>query len=499
MKVLLLEFNEINWRLLDPLIERGTLPTFAHLKAQGAWGSPQSVDLGNKLDPWITWTTVYTGKPQTEHGVCFLEQPPETIRSKRIWDMVADAGLSVGVFGSLNSWPPRPVKGFWVPGTFAKDPDTYPSRLRPIQELNLTYTRGYNYGAFRGTGGFLWKVKTAGRLAGLGLTPRSVFQVVAQLARERVNAKAAWKRVSLQPLINFDLFARLHARHQPDFATFHTNHVAHYQHLYWRAMQPELFPQEPAPDERETYGEAIEHGYRVADRILRRALRLLSPDTVLIVASSMGQQPYINQALEKGKRLLRLRSYDAFLGLLGAEDGVRIVPTMADQFNIYAATKESLLRLRDIIAGSYVDTPQQPLFHFLDRGNSLTVCLRQFNAVSDLSLCHFPVQGAVRQAHFGDLVEVFDHAKSGHHHPTGMVMIFGPGVRPGPIRRELSNLDLAPTILTLLGLGVPPDLTGRVITEALQHPTAVPGQGAEARLEPAGLAGGTGKAQSAWQ
>src|SRR6266571_2107024 len=265
MKVLLLEFNEINWRLLDPLIESGRLPTFGYLKEHGAWGSPLSVDLGDKLDPWITWTTVYTGKPQEEHGVLFLEQPPETIRAKRIWEMAAEAGLSVGVYGSLNAWPPRPVKGFWVPGTFAQDPSTYPDKLRPIQELNLKYTRGYNYGEFRAEDGLVQKAAMAARLALLGLRPKTAVGVLSHLVRERLNSKVRWKRVGFQPLINFDFFTRLYKFYHPDLATFHTNHVAHYQHLYWRAMQPALFPDAPLPEERKVYRGAIEHGYRIAD------------------------------------------------------------------------------------------------------------------------------------------------------------------------------------------------------------------------------------------
>lgn len=470
MKVMLLEFNEINWRLMDPLMASGKLPTFARVKEQGAWGSPVSVDLGNKLDPWITWTTVYTGKPQEEHGVFFLEQPPESIRAKRIWDMVADAGRSVGVFGSLNSWPPRPVRGFWVPGTFAKEPDTYPPSLRPIQELNLAYTRGYNYGAFRRTGEMLWKLKTAARLAGLGLKPASACHIVAQLARERLSSRAAWKRVSLQPTINFDIFSHLYRAHRPDLATFHTNHVAHYQHLYWRAMQPDLFPQSPSQEERDTYGEAIEHGYRVADQILERAVRLLDGDTVLVVASSMGQQPYINRVLEKGKQLLRLRSFDAFVNLLSEAGPVRIVPTMADQFNIYAETDDTLKRVRDMIAGAYVDTPSQPLFYHMQTANSVTVNFRHFNTITEQSVCHLPLNGALRKVRYGELVELFDHAKSGHHHPEGMLMLFGAGVRPGRIEGPLTNLDLAPTMLALLGMDVPRDLKGRVIPEALGSP-----------------------------
>ncbi len=466
MKVLLLELNEINWRLLDPLIESGKLPTFDYLKQHGAWGSPVSVDLGDQMDPWITWTTVYTGRPQEEHGVFFLEQPPETIRAKRIWELASDAGLTVGVYGSLNSWPPKPVKGFWVPGTFAQEPDTYPRSLEAIQELNLHYTRGYNYGAIRGGDGILWKAKMGARLAALGLKPRSALRVIGQLARERFNSKVAWKRVGLQPIVNFDVFSSLWRQYRPALATFHTNHVAHYQHLYWRAMQPAAFPQAPSADERETYGRAIEHGYVVADEILKRALRLMTPDTLLVVASSMGQQPYINRSLEKGKRLLRLRSFEAFINFLGLGGRVRIVSTMADQFNIYGQSPEDLARILEIVRAAYIDRPSQPLFDACRMANSLTACIQHYNGTGDESLCYFPMAGAMRTVQYGELVESFDHTKSGCHHPVGMLMMYGAGVRRGRIEGELSNLDLAPTLLAHLGVTIPSELRGRIIAES---------------------------------
>ena len=81
-KVLLVEVNEVTWNLIDPLIEQGKLPTFARLKKEGAWAAPMSVDLPPQLDPWITWTTVYTGSPQSDHNVFFLQQPPETMRRR---------------------------------------------------------------------------------------------------------------------------------------------------------------------------------------------------------------------------------------------------------------------------------------------------------------------------------------------------------------------------------------------------------------------------------
>ncbi len=238
-KVLLLEINEITWDLIDPFIAQGKLPNFARLKQEGTWGTPLSVDRPPQLDPWITWTTVHTGQPQEEHNVFFLQQPPETIKAKRIWERCAEQGLKVGVFGSLCSWPPRPVDGFYVPDTFSPDAQTWPENLEPIQTLNLTYTRSVRLPTDQDT--LTFKARLAAQLVKLGLGLGALAQIGRQLAAERLNPKTRWKRVALQPLVNFMFFSKLYKQHRPQFATFHTNHVAHYQHTYWKAMQPDKF------------------------------------------------------------------------------------------------------------------------------------------------------------------------------------------------------------------------------------------------------------------
>src|SRR5262249_33192753 len=99
-QVLLVEMNEITWRLLDPLLARGKMPTFSEFIRQGTKGSPRATEVPPHLDPWVSWTSVYTGRRQEEHGVRFLEQPPETVTGPRIWDIAADSGKSLGIFGS---------------------------------------------------------------------------------------------------------------------------------------------------------------------------------------------------------------------------------------------------------------------------------------------------------------------------------------------------------------------------------------------------------------
>jgi Type I phosphodiesterase / nucleotide pyrophosphatase len=462
-KVLLVELNEVTWDLIDPLIEQGKLPTFAGLRHQGVWAAPVSVDLPPQLDPWITWTTVYTGRTQEDHNVFFLQQPPETIRAERIWEVCHRSGLRVGVYGSLCSWPPQRVNGFYVPDTFAQDTSTHPASLEPIQRLNLTYTRSIRLPTDRD--GLWFKAQLGVKLLALGLGAHTAALIAQQLATERANPELRWRRVALQPMVNCDFFSRLYRRYRPHFATFHTNHVAHYQHTYWKAMVPEAFPQTTSPDEVRIYGGAIEYGYAAADELLSQILPLLDSSTTLVVASSMGQKPYIS-SLRDGKPISQLRSLDRLMEIVGLNGRARSLSTMSDQFNLYSDTATSAEAIK-ILEAAYIDLPSRPMFHVYRVEDCLTVNLRFYEETTEDSRCVFPHLKTNNTFRYSDLVYGTGIIKSGCHDPKGVMILYGAGVRAGRRVTEANNLDIAPTLLTLMGLPVPEEMKGRVLSEAL--------------------------------
>jgi hypothetical protein len=466
-KVLLLELNEINWSVIDKLIAdhgEGYLPNFKRLREQGATGVQSAVERAPNLDPWITWVTLHTGVPPAVHGAQVLEQESETISAKRTWHYAADAGRSVGVFGSISAYPPTPINGFVVPGPFAPSSDTYPPDLRPVQEVNRRYTQAH--AKTSASPGLLDNVRTGAKLLQSGLKVNTCMRIAGQLLNERVGHKQHWRRVSLQPMLNFDVFSGLYRKQRPDYATWHSNHAAHYMHHYWRAWDDSKFPEKASAQERSKYGQAVPYGYKVCDELVGRALNMIDGNTVLVVASSMGQQPYISEKYQHGKIIVRVKDMQKLLAALGAQGVAEVVPTMVPQWNIAVPDAGNRALLKAAFEGvrRIAGSQEEPGFSVSEVGDILTVTPYGLTGLD--TAVHYRLQPG------GALVPLADWfatdaptVKQGMHHIDGLLTFYGKGIKRGARLNACTNLDVAPTLLTLLGIEVPKVMQGRVLHE----------------------------------
>ncbi|MFC5490324.1 hypothetical protein [Dokdonella soli] len=479
-KVLLLELNEVNWRVVDRLTAQhgqAYLPNFQRLRTAGAWATQTAVEHPPHLDPWITWVTLHTGVPREVHGAAVLEQDAASISAPRLWDYAAEGGRSVGVFGSISAFPPRPVEGFIVPGPFAPSDDTYPDSLRPIQALNRLGTSLHNRTGKSVTA--FGAVRNAFDLLRLGLRMRTLYAVARQLVLERVSSSHKWRRVSLQPLLNFDFFAHLYRKFQPDFATWHTNHAAHYMHHYWRAWDDNGFAVQATAAERAQFGDAVPYGYRVCDRLIGDFLRLIDDDTVLVVASSMGQQPFVTERYQSGKIVVRFLDIERILDITGRDGILDVVPTMVPQWNLRIPDRSRRTQLREqfqaakrIVAGR-----EEAAISVEETADLLTVTPLGLADKPAGIRYHFPLCERAQPAGYA-IDELFatdtPTTKQGMHHPAGLLAFIGSGIRPGVQLADCTNLDVAPTVLTLLGLPVPAVMHGRILNEAWEATPNLP-------------------------
>jgi hypothetical protein len=472
-KVLLLELNEINWAVIDQLMaERGTkyLRNFVRLREQGASALQVAVERPPLLDPWITWVTLHTGVRPTVHGASVLEQDVETILAKRIWHYVTEAGGSIGIFGSISAYPPTPAPGFMIPGPFAPSNDTFPPSLRPVQMVNRRYTQAHANTS--DAPGLLEGLRIGANLLRLGLRQSTCARIAAQLLRERIVPHARWRRVSLQPMLNFDIFDHLYRETRPDFATWHSNHAAHYMHHYWRAWDDSRFSAKSPPEERTKYGDAVPYGYRVCDDLLGRAFSLLDDRTVLVVASSMGQQPYVSEKYDQGKIVVRIKDIEALLELVGRSDVHNAIPTMVPQWNLVIPNEERrrLIRLQFEGTRRIVDGTAEPAFSVTEVGDALTITPLGLARMSPRIRYAFPATDR-RAESLHAMEDLFatdtPTVKQGMHHINGLLAFYGHGVKRGTQLPPCTNLDVAPTLLSIMGIPKPAVMEGRDLREAM--------------------------------
>ncbi len=129
LKLLIVGFDGATFDNLGPWIEQGRLPNLASLLARSTHGRLRST-----LPPVTApaWTSFMTGKNPGKHGLYhFIEPQPNgygprytNARSRRaptLWRLLSEAGLRVGVVNVPMTYPPEAVEGFVVAGMDAPE------------------------------------------------------------------------------------------------------------------------------------------------------------------------------------------------------------------------------------------------------------------------------------------------------------------------------------------------------------------------------------------
>ncbi len=460
--VILYELNEVPWEIMDLYVDARPSSNVAALLDEGLCLTTIDDD-PVPLQPWRTWPTFHRSAFTSEHGSLDLGQDPATFNGTDLWEVADAAGCRVGVFGALQSWPPRPGRngGFFVPDTFAGSPDTYPRSLSRFQRFNLRMTAENSFASDQRLAvGDLAAVGID--LVRLGLSPWSTAKLVAHLGRERLDARYKARRPIMQVLPSFDLFWRLHKRTTPELSVFFTNHVAAMMHRYWGDGVPRYATeQDYRPDE-------VYRGFLLAAMDLfdhqlgvMRGWTDRHPGCVLIVASSMGQGPIpyaeMNETyvLEDTSRLLRA------LGLGGAEPGLAMYPRICLKFDDQAHAEAAMGPIASVRART------GPMFNDL-RLHGATVSFEidyQFGVQSlSREVAWAPREGSPTSGTVEDLGITTRTRPGGgntaYHVPEGILVAVGSSIRADPARAEVSILDAAPSILDLLDVGAAPSMRG---------------------------------------
>lgn len=304
--ILLLEINEVPWRVIDRYAEPVRFPNLHRFFQESHQFTTVAVDSG-ELSPWVTWPSLHRGMANDLHEVRNLGQDPSTFRGTAVWDDLRAAGHTVGVFGSMQSWPPRDPGpgGFYVPDTFAHDEMCVPASLAPVQAFNLAMVKRNARVVNAGLPPH-GQIAAAGlALIRHGISVRTVGRLISQLVAERMAPSNARKRPIFQSIIFWDIFRRLfNPMNPPALSTFFTNHVAGIMHRYWADIFPEDFSNASGICDSRNQ-ELMEFAMKFTDEIIGHALAWakLNPELVIVFATSMGQAA-IKRVDHKGVELV---------------------------------------------------------------------------------------------------------------------------------------------------------------------------------------------------
>ncbi len=144
-RVMILGFDGATLDLIRPWASAGILPTFRRLMSEGAWG-----DLRSIMPPVTpaSWTAMATGMNQGKHGLFdFFQRDERGLDSapvdatqrdgETLWNLLSEAGYRVTVFNVPASYPPDHLNGQMVSGLLtpadAQDAAWPPSLQQELQ------------------------------------------------------------------------------------------------------------------------------------------------------------------------------------------------------------------------------------------------------------------------------------------------------------------------------------------------------------------------------
>lgn len=430
--MLILEMNEIPWRLIDLYRKDPRYPAIAAFFDGARTYTSVTVDSG-ELSPWVTWPSLHRGMGNGEHGIQNLGQNPATFKGTPIWEEFRKRGHAIGICGSMQSWPPTDPGsgGFYIPDTFAHDPKTIPPYIEPFQTFNLGQVKRNGRVV---EGGVPPRKEWASLLVSLprlGISMRTLALLSGQLLGERFNRTRVSRRPIFQAILMWDVFKSLFDPNKPPaFSTFFTNHVAGVMHRYWHHVFPEDFGDRYAGKPL-VHRETMDFAMKVVDGMLAEAIgwKEKRPDLLIVFATSMGQNTVLRD--EQEGYAASIPDIDTFMSAMGMEkDDYKSLLAMVPQVAVEIADSGKRAALKERLDACQMRSGK-PLFRIREIGPSLsiTVFTPRIPEIKE-GVLTLPWSGArIRWEQAGIRMNKVDPGTA-YHIPEGILAVTGAGIEP---------------------------------------------------------------------
>ena len=429
-------------------MNEGKLPNFQRFYRESQVFITDAEEEGERLNPWVQWVTLHSGVPLDRHGIFRLNETHK-LEFDQLWDIVSRAGKKVLVCGSMNPHYKAGLNGIVVPDPWSVDVSPYPAgELEAYYEFVKKNVQGHTADNLPITPKDL--ARFAWFMARRGLSPQTIRTGLAQLWNERRTGKSRWKRAAILDLLQWDVFRWYWTRNQPAFSTFFLNSTAHYQHAYWRTMEPDWFEIKPSTEELADTKDAIQFGYEAMDRLIARIMEMAGRDVTLIFATGLSQQPYTKAEATGGKRYYRLNDGDS-LTKLGVKSRYTYEPVMSDEFFLRFDTEQDAIAAGELLT-SFRVLGEDVFAIEVRTGKDLFMQCRPRRVLPRDAM--LKSEGRPSVPYYG-VVHMVEGLKSGYHHPDGMLWVRQPNRAHQIHLGKVSIRSVAPGILQQLDIPLP--------------------------------------------
>ncbi len=293
-KVVLVGLDGADPRVLERLVARGELPTFAHLIAEGTSGRLATLPDANSA---VIWASIYTGTAPRVHRIRDLYRlslpgvPSGVFPVHRtFWKEAASPLVELGLAGRTTvtrgdlAAPQLWEIADWA-GLETAVIDGYLCSF-PAMAPQVAGSRFVAYGA----DGYARQL-AAGTLSAVELelffSPAALFGELRALLDQ---PDFAWQSAVALRLLERPL--------QPHFLSLYTHEPDTIQHQWWRTFEPERFYAATTPAD----ADHIPAMYRAFDRFLGALVARLEPGTALLVVSDHGHAATLVHDLDSQHR-----------------------------------------------------------------------------------------------------------------------------------------------------------------------------------------------------
>ncbi len=282
-KVLLIGWDAADWKIINPLLDQGLMPTLDEFVNHGVIGNLAT--LRPILSPML-WNSIATGKRPDKHGILgFMEPDPQTgsvrpvtstsRKVKAIWNILTQKGYKTHVLGWFAGHPAEPINGISVS-------DLFPYAVAPIDKPWPLPPGAVHPERLRDT------------FAKLRMHPSEVTEAAilpwipraAEIDQEKDKGLQSFAKILSENCSIHNAATWILQNEEWDFLGVYYNGIDHFCHGFMHFHPPRM--EGIAEDKFEIYKDVVNGAYRFHDMMLQTLLDLAGPEATVILVSDHG-------------------------------------------------------------------------------------------------------------------------------------------------------------------------------------------------------------------